>query len=403
MALSTREGTMTAGRVRRVLIAIDSLRSGGAERIAAQLATELSKSGGHIRFVMTHDSNKVWTLPEEIELIELQPARPPRADAEPHSDGMLDAARSLWREVTGLHKQVREFDPDCVVTFLPHTTLVALLSRFIFRFSTPIVCEDHCLLRIEIPRMPFPRIRTWLTRRFYKSAALHVAVSRDESDDLQSLYGVAAEQIVIIPNGVDIEEVRQRAASPLESSEPERGEAVRIVAVGRLTRAKAFDVLLQAMQQIADRNWQLVLVGDGEESESLKSLAGQLGIADRVHFTGWESNPYRWMSRSDVFVLSSRWEAMPSVLLEALALGLPIVATTCSSACSEVLDAGQYGLLVEKENPSALAEALASLIDAPELRSRLAAAARQRAPEFAVSRTTERHEAVLDEISRAGR
>jgi glycosyltransferase involved in cell wall biosynthesis len=157
-----------------------------------------------------------------------------------------------------------------------------------------------------------------------------------------------------------------------------------VLAVGKLKRRKGFSTLLRAFARLrARRDARLIVLGEGEERPHLETLAAELGIRDAVDLHGFADNPLAYMARSDVFVLPSEWEGLPTVLIEALVCGCPVVSTDCPSGPAEILDHGRYGTLVPVGDEEALADAiLATLAQAPP-----AALLRERASMFDVERS----------------
>ncbi len=177
--------------------------------------------------------------------------------------------------------------------------------------------------------------------------------------------------IEVIPNGVDT-----AAFSPA----PEMPETAQILFVGRLAKIKGPDVLLRALAQLKACDWHCTLVGDGPQRPELEALARSAGLTERLTFAGWQPRDalLSWYQRASVFVLPSRQEGMPNALLEAMACGLPAVATRVSGSAELVLE-GETGFLVPPEDDTALAQALKELILSPSLRAAMGARARKRA------------------------
>lgn len=416
----------------KLLLAIDSLGGGGAERVMAQLANGLDASRYDIEIAMTLGSSNVQDLADHVSVMDLtEPiARSQLFDALPESERQeierheKDAASiirflsgdhverdpPLWFEIRGfrlatilLGRHIAASRPDCIISFLPNTNMLALLARAFYGFRVPIICADHNHLSTELANLPWPVLRRYLIPRHYPLAERHVAVAQEEGDDLVEQFGIPSEKVVTIPNGVDIERVRRLAGQSLDA-EPRPGSPgeLRIVTVGRLTRQKGYDILLRALVKVNANPWRLFLIGQGEEEHSLRALAAKLEIEDKVEFLGWQANPYAWMARSDVFVLSSRWEALPLVLLEALALGLPVIATDAPGASSSVLEGGRYGRLVSANSVDALAAALNEVLSDEHLRHELSGRASERAAVFSVSAMIAGYEQLLNTQSTPG-
>jgi glycosyltransferase involved in cell wall biosynthesis len=169
-----------------------------------------------------------------------------------------------------------------------------------------------------------------------------------------------------------------------------------IVGAGRLQQQKDFPTLIRAFAQLnRARPCRLLLLGDGRERSVLEALIAQLGIGTDVQLPGFQHNPYPFLARADLFVLSSAWEGSPNVLTEALALGTPVVATDCPSGPREVLDDGRFGRLVPVGDADALLHAMADTLDAPLPARTLGAAV----VEYVVDASAQRYLALLDTVA----
>jgi glycosyltransferase involved in cell wall biosynthesis len=172
-----------------------------------------------------------------------------------------------------------------------------------------------------------------------------------------------------------------------------KGSAVKLIAVGRLAYEKGFDLLLRALKKVSNRGvagWELNILGNGSLREELEKLNTKLELENQVHFLGHVPNPYPYMARSDLFVHASRWEGFGMVIVEALALGVPVIATSCPGGPKEILDSGGYGRLVPPENLDALAEAIEELIINPEERKKYGELGRRRVGDYRPERIAER-------------
>jgi N-acetylgalactosamine-N,N'-diacetylbacillosaminyl-diphospho-undecaprenol 4-alpha-N-acetylgalactosaminyltransferase len=211
-------------------------------------------------------------------------------------------------------------------------------------------------------------------------------------DDLVRNFGVQRSRIATIHNPVDVERIRRNACAPAPCALPEKF----IVAAGRLTKAKNFAVLIEAFAAsgIDDH---LVILGEGSEHEALQRLAAELGVADRVHMLGYVPNPHAIMARAEAFVSSSNAEGFPNALVEAMALGLPIIATDCPSGPAEIL-ADEWGVLVRMNDAREMAFALRAMEAAHRAHYALRSAARVRA--FAPDVALEKYAAVIEDALR---
>jgi glycosyltransferase involved in cell wall biosynthesis len=236
--------------------------------------------------------------------------------------------------------------------------------------------------------------RPWIApvaRRFYPRADAWVAGSRDVADDFARVTGIAPERIATIHNPVVSPEMEVRAREPLSHPWFQPGEPPVVLGVGRLVKQKDFPTLVEAFARVrAERPCRLVILGEAQSErrrERLVELAERLGVSADFALPGLVENPYAYMSRAGVFVLSSAWEGLSGVLVEALACGCPVVSTDCPGGSAETLAGGRYGPLVPVSDPCALADAIRTVLDAPRDPERL----RERARDFDVTSSVDRY------------
>ncbi len=243
-----------------------------------------------------------------------------------------------------------------------------------------------------------PRRQLWGLRLLYPRMHRIVACGHDSAKAFQELVPVRPEQLQVIPNFVDAERVRAAGEQPLpEWAVPIFRKPV-VIAVGRLEHQKAFDVLIRghAHMREAGVDSHLLILGEGSQADELKTLVKTLGVEDSVFLPGFTPNPHALMRRAAAFAMSSRFEGLPMVLLEALALGCPVVSTDCPSGPAEVLEHGKHGVLVPMENAQALAEALGRIVQDDVHRKDLSVRARRRGDELSADRALKAWEALLD-------
>jgi glycosyltransferase involved in cell wall biosynthesis len=338
---------------RRVVLVLPTLVGGGAERVVGAVADELARQGE-----------------VDVELVSLldQPSTTTTTPAGTQVRALgAPRVRSALRP---LLTDLRARPPAAVLSTLKHVSIgLGLLwwrvpgsSRHVIRVANTYSSE---LAQLDPGRAAAART---LLRVSHRGAAAFVCGSVGVRDDLVTAFGLPAERCVVIPNPVDVDRVRRLAGA----EEPDLPSAVadaatRFVAVGRLEPQKDHDTLLRAFAEVRRRHdAALVVVGDGSRRAALAALAAELDVVERVHFTGFVDNPYPWMRASTALVLSSRFEGSPNVLLEALALGLPCVATDCPHGPSEILVDPRLGRLVPVGEPVALAAAMAEVAEHPD-------------------------------------
>ncbi len=254
--------------------------------------------------------------------------------------------------------------PKRVVSFLSRTNIRSCSALWMQNCHL-VISERNDINRQHLP-FPWSRFRRLLYRRADVLTANTTGVMASMAPQFDK------RKLALLPNPLPMPEISEAVGSAKER----RG----FVTVARLVPQKGIDVLIQALALTSGiaKSWDLTLVGDGPERECLKSLAEQSGLTERIHFTGFQSNPQTFLRRAAVFVLPSRFEGMPNALMEAMASGLAVVVTDSSPGPLEVVDQGVTGLVVPSEDPVALKNALENLVANPELRHQLGSAAREK-------------------------
>jgi glycosyltransferase involved in cell wall biosynthesis len=221
--------------------------------------------------------------------------------------------------------------------------------------------------------------------KYYPRLDLVVSLTNDDAEDYRRSLGGGA-RVLSIPNSVP-ELGGHRAA----------GDTKIIVAAGRLTRQKGFDQLLPAFAKIADKHpdWQLRIFGGGQAYDALRSQLEGLGLVGRAHLLGFSSRLYEELAASAVYVMSSRFEGAPMVLLEAMGVGLPVISFDCPNGPRDLIEHGTNGLLVDAGDVDGLAAAMSTLMSDEPLRRSMGAAALQTASGYRAEATAERWESVF--------
>jgi glycosyltransferase involved in cell wall biosynthesis len=205
-----------------------------------------------------------------------------------------------------------------------------------------------------------------LMRTFYPWAASVVAVSRGAADDFARVSGLPRDLVEVVYNPVITPAVLAAARQAPDHPWFASGEPPVILGVGRLTRAKDFPTLIRAFAEVRRRRaGRLIILGEGEDRPGLTALARELGVADDVALPGFRDNAMAYMAGSGLFVLSSAWEGLPTVLIEALAAGTRVVSTDCPSGPREILQDGRLGALVPVGDAAALADAMLDALERP--------------------------------------
>jgi glycosyltransferase involved in cell wall biosynthesis len=252
------------------------------------------------------------------------------------------------------------------LTNLTHANAMALLTARCGAPGVRVVAVEHSTLSV-FARTSGPlrhRLLPLVARATYRHADAIVAVSRGARSELARTIGLPESRIEQIPNALPVDQLRRRAADPSPHSWLEPGAPAVLLGIGSLRPVKGYSRLLHAFAALRGRRRaRLVILGEGPERRRLERLAGTLGVRDDVRFPGTVENPYPWIARSGGLVLTSSAEGLPTVLLEALALGRPVVAVDCPSGPREILDGGRLGRLVPQDDQEALVEGMAWAVD----------------------------------------
>ncbi|MGH8476452.1 MAG: glycosyltransferase [Methylococcales bacterium] len=274
--------------------------------------------------------------------------------------------------------------PDLVLGLMHNGTLFASVAKSLFFMKSALVgtiLGNISAYFASAGRSP-SLMERWIIHTCLNTPSGIVSPSRGVIDDLIENYGAPPEKLELIYNGVDIIGLREAARAPAPGIDKDRPW---IVSACRFSSQKDFRTLLTAFRAVRlKRPLKLVLVGDGELREDICQIAAELGVANDLILTGFRDNPFPYMAKADVFVLSSFFEGFGNVIVEAMALGVPVVATDCPSGPREIICDGENGFLVPVRDWQAMAERCLLLLENPERRDSLIESGLERAESFGV-------------------
>ena len=351
----------------RVLHVITSTDAGGAERMLRRTLRALRENASprvEVRVACVKGLGAIGRrLVEEGFDVTALDAAPPHGGG---VGGALAWPLAELRVLRAIRRAIREFRPHVVQSWLPRADLLARVAAA--GTDVPVIASVRV---IDRDRDWPARLDGW-TRGL---VARWLAVSVAAADHHARVSGIPRERFVVIPNALEPGELDVPAeAATFRARHGIGAEDVLVVSVARLHPQKALDVLLCAAATLP-RSVRIAIAGEGPQRAELEALAERLGMAARVHLVGRLEDPREMLGAADAFVLPSLFEGMPGALLEAMALGLPCVATAIPGTV-EVVEDRATGLLVPPSDPEALESALRELLADPELRRRLGAAAR---------------------------
>lgn len=326
---------------------LPTLTGGGAERVTLNLIEGLRVLADKIDLVLfTADGELASAVPPDVEVVDLR-------------------CRRAMRAPLRLAHYLRDKRPDVLISAIGHANLVALLARGLSGAPTKLVVTEHGTLRGPARGLK-DRAYRFLARTFYPRAAAIVAVSAGVANSVSKGIGLPRERITVIPNPVHTARFRESLGLAVDDEWYGENRTPVILGVGRLVPEKGFDTLLRAFARVRETlDANLLILGDGPERGSLEALAEELGLAGAVRLPGFVEHTGPYMAGARLFVLSSVSEGLPTVLIEALAAGVPVVSTDCESGPREILEGGALGKLVPVGDHVAMASAMVEAITRP--------------------------------------
>jgi glycosyltransferase involved in cell wall biosynthesis len=404
----------TKPRADRIAVLLPSLEGGGAERSMLTLVAGFLANGRSVDLVLCQAKGAyLGEIPDGANMIELQATGGLQTRWIAAAGNPCDffallrpvlLASKIAPEVArirSLQRYLERAKPDVILSALTYANLVALWAKRMSGSGAPVVVSERIALSNYCAAPSNVRKWRWrylpdVVRRTYSSAAAVVAVSDDVADDLVATIGLDRQFVSTVHNPVVDDRLRDRARQALDHPWFVVGSAPVVLAVGRLTEQKDFATLLHAFAKIrAVRDARLVILGEGRLRKPLEALAEQLGIRADVDMPGFVENPFQYMARAAVLVLSSRYEGLPGVLIQALACGCPVVSTDCPGGSREILAAGRFGALVKIGDAAGMASAVLVELDNPTPRERLL----HRAEDFSVAGGVSNYLALLDSVT----
>jgi glycosyltransferase involved in cell wall biosynthesis len=336
---------------RRLAVLVSLSGEGGVERMVLNLVRAFAAVPGLAvdLVLLREESRHLQDLPANVNVVRL---------------GVRHSALG----VPALVRYLTAARPDALLAAKDRAGRAALLARRLAGVPTRVVIRLGTTLS-EAMKDRHPVLR-WLRyrpiRRLYRWADAIVAVSEGVADDVAATSRMPRERIHVIRNPVVTPDLFRQAQEPADHPWLADPAVPVVMGMGRLTRQKDFPTLVRAFARLRrERSLRLVILGEGRDAAVLREIAAAEGIGGDVALPGFRANPYAWLARSRLFVLSSAWEGSPNALTEAMALGVPVVSTDCRSGPGELLAGGRYGPLVPVGDVDRLAAAMREGLDCP--------------------------------------
>jgi glycosyltransferase involved in cell wall biosynthesis len=368
------ECTLGSGLPTRVALFVPSLGGGGAERVMVTLANALAERHYAVDFVLWTESGPLRSLlSEKVHVVSL-------------------ATHNPVALVFGFARFLKTYKPEVVISALFVANIIAALAKAASRSPTHLILTEHVAIGTYLRNEARHLRRLCLPPLMYLTYLLAediVAVSRGAAQSLVPVLGKnTSKRITVIYNPIDLARIDAMAAA---GNKIVNENVPTIINVGRLAEQKDQQTLIQAFAKVrSNRRCRLVILGEGEKRQTLAALAHKLGVGSDVLMPGFIVNPYSWMRKSAVFVLSSKFEGLPTVLIEAMQCGVPVISADCPSGPAEILEAGRWGRLFKPGDADALAFAIEDALD-----GKLVADVRQRAADFSIEASVSRYVALF--------
>jgi len=364
-------------QARPIAVFLSFSGAGGVERMVVNLVGGLVDLGRQVDLVvMRAEGPHLVELPPEVRLVRL-------------------GVRHSLLAPPALARYLRRTRPRALLAAKDRAGRAAVLGRALAGTDTRIVLRLGTNLSTAMAGRPALArwLRYWPIRRLYPRVDQIVAVSQGVAEDTAEIARIPRERILVIRNPVITPKLPELARAPCPHPWLESGQPPLVLGMGRLTRQKDFPTLIRAFAEVRrERSCRLLILGEGNGRPRLEALVAELGIGVDVDLPGFQSNPFTYLARAALFVLSSAWEGSPNALTEAMALGTPVVSTDCPSGPRELLDGSRFGPLVAVGDVAGLARAMSATLD-----DHLPAAVLQSAvAEYNQAESARRYLAVLD-------
>lgn len=334
--------------MRKLAAFMPSLDGGGAERVTIILLNALVRRGYAIDLLVANSQGVYRNqLEPEINVIDF------------NKKGVASCLLSLTR-------YLRAERPAALLSVMNHTNVIAILAKKLSGIATRLVITEHNNAELALKNTSSLKYRlvNHLTKWLYSRVDAIVCVSDGVAESVRRLLNVPESKVCVIYNPVVHQGILTSANQSINLPFTLAENELLIIGVGRLTPQKNFENLIRAFSVLKKiKPAKLVILGEGEERNKLQKIILELKLEESVNMPGFVENPYAWMRHADVFALSSSWEGLPTVLIEALACGCKVVSTDCPSGPSEILEEGKWGELAAVNDHDSLAAAILRVLD----------------------------------------
>lgn len=324
---------------KKILFIIPSLAGGGSERVMLHLVNNLDRNKFDINLLIISKKGELFdSLRDDINVTFL-------------------GARKIRYSVFKIISHINKLRPDLVFSTLGHLNLMISMIKPFMPKSIKFAVRESSILSKSYQMDKYTKIFSFVAKRFYNNFDMVVAQSAYMKDDMINNFGINSSIITVINNPVDFDMINKLSETEQVLFDKSK---FNLLAIGRLGAVKRFHLLVELMSAM-DRDYHLTILGDGSERERLSELAESLGAEDRISFKGFQPNPYQFMAQADLLLLSSKYEGLPNVLLEANACGTPVFALECPGVNEDIVKNNVTGLLIKNDSLTELKEKITML------------------------------------------
>ena len=366
---------------KKVLFYMFNLAGGGAERTIVNIVNNMDNSKFEVVLVIGSKSNNDYLnlVNKNIKIIYLQSYR--------HRQSLLK-----------LSKTIRKEKPDLLFSTLNKNNIILIISKLLaFKRIPTIVREANN--RTQAGRVSrINKLFTFILYNYFSDKV--ISLSKGVKDDLVKNFNIKKNKIEVIYNPVDLKNINKLKKEKVCALDLATDEKL-IIAVGKLGEQKDYSTLFRAFQVVSNNmKVKLIILGKGPEENKLKALCQDLVIEKKVLFMGFKDNPYKYIRKADVFVLTSKWEGFGHVIVEAMAVGTPVIATDCNSGPAEIIEDDKYGILVPVKNHETIAEKIIELLKDEKRRKNYIELGYKRSKDFNAVNIVKQYESIFSSLNK---
>lgn len=335
---------------KKVMFFLENIDEGGAERAVIELANHLAKTGYEVNLIVGWgESSYREEISPKVKLIDLE-------------------SRNKLRILFRISRYLSLARPSVIMSALDNANIMLLIAKKLSGFRGRVVISQRAALGASFFGVPWWRVsmKKKLIKALFPMADAIISNSKYAASELIKIMPKISEKTFTIHNAVDVTHIEDLGKRALKQKGVAGNNSASLLVVGSLKKRKNLELCLRSFKIVSlQRKVHLNIIGDGPEREKLEKLARDLGLQKKVYFRGFDKNPFRWMAKASVLISSSAGEGCSNVILQAMALNCPIVATDCPGDSAELLGHGDWGRLVPMGDAQGMATAIIETLDKP--------------------------------------